>query len=409
MSRSKQTVLYLAGEANLDPDEALLRLWFGGIEYIKTVGSKVRSDDLDTARETLGLLPLSEIASPLAWRSHLGLNSEEFSDLELSLGLEYTNSGRLRGKSIRRLESIAKTSREMRPPQIRQVDPRRQSKGAISPKVRKSPPLQWPTIGKERPVRYLVKEEVEKIYDLLVDHFAHEDDPMEPPGIRDENLLASALSRPETSLGEKKKYPTVEMAGAALLHSLIHNHPFYNGNKRTALVAMMAFLDTNGYLVTFGQDEAFRFIISVAEHSLVNQDEDQLADRETVEIARWIVRNTRQIELSDRPVAFRRLRKLLSRFNCQFEISNAGQMVISREVQAKRFLRRPVSEGLISQVSYGGEGREIGKGVMARIRRDLKLDEQNGIDSAIFYDNAPAIADAFIEEFRTTLRRLARR
>src|SRR5258708_1626270 len=71
------------------------------------------------------------------------------------------------------------------------------------------------------------------IHNQLVRDFAESGDPIDPPGIRDRGeLLESALSRPQTSIGTTLKYPTIEMAAAALLHALVHNHPFHNGNKR---------------------------------------------------------------------------------------------------------------------------------------------------------------------------------
>ena len=339
MSRSKQTVEYLAREASTDPEEALIRLWDGGIGYPKSIGSKIRTDDFDIARRLLGLLCRGDLAVPEAWQEHLGLNDEEFRELGNSLGLEYTQSGRLRGKSTKRLEAHANNKRR-NASDTASIEIRRNLSSANSKLAAKVeyPPLVWAMIGQPRDIKHLSHSDVETIHAELVDFFLGQDDPIDPPGIRDINLLASAVERTKTSLGEELKYPTVEMAAAALLHSLIHNHPFHNGNKRTALVAMLAFLDINGVLFTCSEQETFLSVLSVAQHSVVPKCADHLWERETIEIAKWISRYTRRIEYGDRPVPFRKLRKLFVRYDCEFRMTSSGDYEISRELPGKRGL-----------------------------------------------------------------------
>jgi len=65
-------------------------------------------------------------------------------------------------------------------------------------------------------------------------------------GVRDENLLASAVLTPQSSFGGKSPYADiVEIAGAYLFH-ICKNHPFLDGNKRTAMMAAIVFLRLNG-------------------------------------------------------------------------------------------------------------------------------------------------------------------
>ena len=60
-------------------------------------------------------------------------------------------------------------------------------------------------------------------------------------GIRDASLLESAIARPFQTFEEKDLYPTFYEKAAALGESLIINHPFVDGNKRTGMAAMYAF------------------------------------------------------------------------------------------------------------------------------------------------------------------------
>jgi len=66
-------------------------------------------------------------------------------------------------------------------------------------------------------------------------------------GIRDLSMLLSALGRPQASFGGNDLYAEIFSKGAALLDSLVRNHPFVDGNKRTAITATTLFLSLNGY------------------------------------------------------------------------------------------------------------------------------------------------------------------
>jgi len=66
------------------------------------------------------------------------------------------------------------------------------------------------------------------------------------PGVRDENLLASAVLAPQSTFGGKSPYADVIEIAAAYLYYLCRNHPFLDGNKRTAMMAAIVFLRFNG-------------------------------------------------------------------------------------------------------------------------------------------------------------------
>ena len=65
-------------------------------------------------------------------------------------------------------------------------------------------------------------------------------------GLRDLGLLESALARPRQTFGGQDLYETLNLKAAALVHSLLMNHMFLDGNKRTATVCMIEFLMLNG-------------------------------------------------------------------------------------------------------------------------------------------------------------------
>lgn len=83
--------------------------------------------------------------------------------------------------------------------------------------------------------------------------------------VRDIGLLESACARPRTSVLGADAYPTLAEKAAALVHSLAKNHPLVDGNKRLTLAALIVFLGVNGRRLTWSNDEAYDFIMDVAE------------------------------------------------------------------------------------------------------------------------------------------------
>lgn len=82
-------------------------------------------------------------------------------------------------------------------------------------------------------------------------------------GIRDVGLLESAAGRPRASYGGKNLYPNIFLKTSALVHSLLLNHPFVDGNKRTAVVAMIEFLELNKKFFKSTQKELVGFALWV--------------------------------------------------------------------------------------------------------------------------------------------------
>ena len=86
-------------------------------------------------------------------------------------------------------------------------------------------------------------------------------------GIRDPGLLEAALFRPQTGY-----YPTLIEEAAALWESLSQNHPFVDGNKRTAFAAAYVFLAINGLDITARDDEAQDFVLGLYATSSITFD-----------------------------------------------------------------------------------------------------------------------------------------
>lgn len=90
--------------------------------------------------------------------------------------------------------------------------------------------------------------------------------------VRDLGLLDSALVRAQTRLYGQDAYPTLQLKAAAMVHSVINNHPMVDGNKRSAWVILNFFLVLNNRQLRSSQDNAYEFIMSIAEKRIELED-----------------------------------------------------------------------------------------------------------------------------------------
>ena len=386
----------------MDLDEALVTLWDAGFSSLTGPTDMIPKGLANRARRALGVATRRELESIVHWQIRLKLTADQLDDLIKHLEIKNPfHGGTLRKHAIRRLQAESRLLLD----QPLHQDPPETQKASESP----TPPLKWEQIGHLRDLVFLSEKDVLGIHNALADDFRDADDPIEPAGPRNPNILASAISRPQTSLGDTLKYPTVEMAGAALFHSLVHNHPFHNGNKRTALVSLLVFLDENGLLLTCDENLVFRTVLQIAQHSFVDGPRQELPDREVLALARWIKEHSRLIEKGDRAITWRKLQQILARYGCRFQVS--GSNVTIRRTVHRRYKFLPFfskTRDLQTHTHFSAGGRDITQHAVSKIRRDLQLDDDNGIDSKAFYDDEEISTSDFIARYRKTLRRLAR-
>jgi len=105
---------------------------------------------------------------------------------------------------------------------------------------------------------YLSVEQVLFLHALQVGRFGGS------KGLRDRSALESAVARAQMTFGGDDLYPDVAAKAAALLHSLVQNHPFVDGNKRVGAHAMALFLLANGHEPEFTPSELTKVILAVA-------------------------------------------------------------------------------------------------------------------------------------------------
>ena len=126
-------------------------------------------------------------------------------------------------------------------------------------------------------VKYLGPEQVLFIHARIIDETggAH--------GVRDLGLLQSAVARPRATFGRRDLYPGLNAKAAALMASLVKNHAFVDGNKRTAVAATGLFLAANGRRLEAAQKDVVRFALDVALRKMTDK-----------EIEVWLTKHSKQ-------------------------------------------------------------------------------------------------------------------
>jgi death-on-curing protein len=206
------------------------------------------------------------------------------------------------------------------------------------------------------------------------------------------NALESAIFRQHTAAGGVYKYTKIEDIGANLFYGIAMNHAFENGNKRTALVSLLIFLDKNKYiLVNTTEDELYEFARKVANHELPVREKS--VDAEVKLIALWIKGKIREIVLGDTKLEFSRLREILKEFGCEFEKHKDNFIKIKRG-------------GLSVKTGYPKQKFDVDVKEIKRIRDALHLTEIYGTDSSGFY-NMDSRVDSFVNKYRNLMKRLA--
>ncbi len=102
-------------------------------------------------------------------------------------------------------------------------------------------------------------------------------------GVRDLGMLLSALARPQATFDGNELYVDVFSKAAVLLHSLVNNHPFVDGNKRTGIACAGIFLRTCGWRLTASNRELESFTLQVATSTISVE-----------EMTRWLRENCRE-------------------------------------------------------------------------------------------------------------------
>jgi death-on-curing protein len=111
-------------------------------------------------------------------------------------------------------------------------------------------------------IEYLSVEQILHLHELLTEQFGG------ARRIRERAALEAAVARPRMTFGGDDLYPDLAAKAAALMHSLVQNHPFVDGDKRVGALAAELFLRVNGQQLEAGDDELAATTFAVARGEL---------------------------------------------------------------------------------------------------------------------------------------------
>lgn len=270
----------------------------------------------------------------------------------------------------------------------------------------------------------LTRDNVEELHTILSTNYTilENIDPIIPPGIKDENLLESAVFRQHTGSGEWYKYDNSFSNCATLVFGIIKDHAFHNGNKRTGLLCMIKHLYLNGYVLkpNLKHEDIYGFILAISAddlHSFANKNVtyrrwlriNKLQRKESINIEQqlefieyWLrINSVSKIVQLKSNVKILKLRNILLKKGIILEQSGS-RIKIYKLIDVK-ILGIKAGTKIICEKEYslGNSLNEIGNATLKYIRRDFSLTQNDGFDNIVFYDD-----DYFIDEEVTKYKKL---
>lgn len=239
------------------------------------------------------------------------------------------------------------------------------------------------------------KDNIIDIHFQLAKIFEDQEDPISPVGIKSENMLDSAVNRPHTGIGEYQKYKTLDLKLAALFHSLTKNHPFHNGNKRTALVSLLTALHRNDKRLTneVTDDHVYDFVVSVTADEYPHKDHNLDTDNVVKEISKWIRDRsiTTSVKISNmKPTEFIK------------NLKSAG-------VRVKKTGNSYIANNEDRSIRFNASAKSLPGPVIRQFLNELRLNGVNtGVSAEEFQGGALPDERALIYRFMAALQRLAK-
>lgn len=266
---------------------------------------------------------------------------------------------------------------------------------------------------------------VVELHKLLSENYLlfHGMEPISPSGIKNNNMLESAVYRQQTGIDKYYKYDTIFKNCASLAFGIIKNHAFHNGNKRTGLLSIIKHLHANGYVLNpnLKNGELYELIVSIARDDLPehannynseyknlkksNKEIDELIEY----IAYWIKKNSMPKSLYiGQFLKINTLKNILKNKNILY--SEEGKHIILTEIQAKKIFRfLTYEEKVVKRKKYliGKRKEKIKKSILDKIRKDFNLTRSDGVDNVAFYDDKNII-DEEIKKYKSIIYRLSK-
>ncbi len=266
--------------------------------------------------------------------------------------------------------------------------------------------------------------DVVKAYYILSDYFHKEGEQM-CFGIKNFNLLASAVARQEVAFDGYRKWTDEFDLMATLVYGLVKNHAFEDGNKRTALLSLLLFLDKKGYKMVRPKTELETLIVRIAANELSEYGSYQFSKGDKPEddykiefISERIRKSAKKKDKRIYQLTYREFDNKLREFGVCLDNPEKGFIKVYRveqvEEQKASFFKRLFLGSrdkredrmvFLKRIPYKGKSKKVGLGTIKYVLQEAGLTEEAGVDSGVFFHNDPPEYE-LIKEYRDPLIRL---
>lgn len=235
-------------------------------------------------------------------------------------------------------------------------------------------------------------EDVLDAHYLICDHFLKMGEGIAGFGPKDFGLLSSAVSRQLASADGSFVYNDFWDIASSLIFDLINDHPFHDGNKRTAFLISVFFMMENGYIPSVDITEIEDFTVEIADFKRTNgrhMDVDEIAPK---------FKNMfrKQDNHMSYLVTFNELKNLLKIHGCSIGDPSGN------------FINVYKGDNRVAKIGFPGWSKEVSRNAISTVRKFTELLPENGIDAQVFFKDADPL-NKLIRHYREPLRRLAYR
>ena len=256
----------------------------------------------------------------------------------------------------------------------------------------------------------LSEYDIMKAHYFLSDYFLAEGESVRF-GILNFGLLSSAVNRQNVAFGDHEKWTTPFQKIATLVYGLTKNHAFNDGNKRTALLAMLLALKDLKRQADCQKKELENLLVRVASNRLPDYKEyrqfSKDADAEVLFIADFIRRKTRKIETEFHSLTYADFNRKLREYDVRLDHPQGNVINVYQSKTKKTLfgLHSKSQDERILQIGFKGWKCQVNPKAFRSVLRVAGLTPENGIDSKVFYYGAEP-EYKLIEEYYSVLKRL---
>ncbi|WP_454895656.1 type II toxin-antitoxin system death-on-curing family toxin [Alloprevotella tannerae] len=256
----------------------------------------------------------------------------------------------------------------------------------------------------------LSEMEVLKAHYIISDYFISEGESVFF-GVKSFDLLSSAIARQHVEFAGIQKWEDCYHKMATLLFGLDKNHAFEDGNKRTALLSLLLYINKEGLQITYKQQVLEDLLVRIAANELsiyetYNKYYVGKEDAEVNFIADFIKKCTRKTSKKVYTITYEEFNRRLKRFGvCLANPTKGNYINVYQRKEIRKFFRKKEKEERILQIGFPGWKRQINPKAIKSVLSEAGLTAENGVDSDVFFRDAEP-AYELIREYRNPLRRL---